>query len=82
MSDAPKENDEVYRQRNEMAILLANMALRLGWDAGWARDDNEDWDDGWRTVVYVDLPEGQVCWHMDPERAELARGVLPKYEDE
>jgi len=53
--------DEVYRERNLLAVALARMALRSGLKAGWANDNKMG-----RAVVYVELlPGSQVSWHMD-----------------
>ena len=71
-----------YTMRNELAIFAAKLAIRHGWNAGWGRDANSVWDDEWRTVVYIDTPEGQLCWHMGPDQQELAKEQLPEYEGE
>lgn len=73
--------DAAYAQRNAMAILMAKMALSLGWTAGWALDaDKPTWDDGWKVVVHVDFPYGgQISYHMAPSEGRRAKELLPEY---
>jgi len=58
--------DEVYRERNMCVTLIARMATALGYHAGLAQHDPKDknWDPAWKTIVYIDLPSGQVSWHI------------------
>lgn len=70
--------DQAYRERNQLAVLLARMALAQGWKAGRHRD--RDAETGWENVVMIDLPTGQVSWHI-PITDCVACGfqTLPKY---
>jgi hypothetical protein len=68
--------DEAYTQR---MIVVRMLAIHSGCTYGVGRDANEDWDDDWRNVVYVDLPEGQVSWHISPRDLHLFED-FPKYE--
>jgi hypothetical protein len=71
--------NDVYRQRNNLAIAFCKAALAAGWPAGRGVDDTKEPDDEWRHVVYVDLPSGdQVSWHMAPCAVHLLEG-LPEY---
>ena len=81
MSDCKNQErlNRAYKERNTSVILSALLAAELGYKSGWGKDGNESWDDEWRTVVYIDLPTGQVSWHMDPETSEIARSLLPLY---
>lgn len=70
---------ECYRDRNRLAVALTRMAILAGLNAGKGKDDHEDWDDEWRNVVYIDLPDGhQVSWHIAPDELALLE-ELPKY---
>lgn len=72
--------DDVYAQRNELAIAFAKAALAAGWKAGRGTDPMADPE--WANVVYVDLPDGrQVSWHISPDCAPLLDG-LPQYTGE
>lgn len=72
--------DGAYSERNQCVALLARMALALGWRAGVGQHPSEDkeWEPDWRTIVFIDLPNGQVSWHFhDTERPLLMN--LPPY---
>lgn len=67
--------DEVYRDRNLLAQFAAALAQRCGFPVGTGIDaDEPDWP-----VVYIDLPTGQVSWHIP--KGELVAGLGP-YERE
>lgn len=78
------ERNEVYRERNRCIAALSRLALDRGWPAGIARHKPEpdpNWDPDWTTVVLIDLPTGQVSWHVhDSDRALFAH--LPDYAGE
>ena len=65
--------DEAYFDRNQASQVIAKLALKLGYRAG-IRNRDEEW-----AILYVDMPTGQVSWHI-PFR-ELVDG-LPDYADE
>ena len=78
-NDNSKEQiNAAYSERNKAVIILAKLALQFGLNAGKGKDDNEEWDDEWRNVVYVDLPDGQVSWHISPTELHLISD-LPEY---
>lgn len=53
---------ERYAERNRLVLELLGAAMALGMNAGVAFDPNTPtWP-----VVYVDLPTGQVSWHVAP----------------
>lgn len=52
--------DDVYRDRNLLAQLAGELARRLGMTVGIGLDSDEpEWP-----VLYIDLPTGQVSWHL------------------
>lgn len=70
--------DNAYAERNRCVAAIAALALRLGWTAGLGRHVGEDWEDDWRNIVFIDLPAGQVSWHIhDSELSQFA--FLPSY---
>lgn len=86
--DTEAHLNRVYFERNCAVIFAAcivNMLNRLGLDgfnAGHGVDGNGEWDDDWRHVVYIDLPDGrQVSWHMSPEMIKHL-DLLPEYRGE
>lgn len=63
-----RQKDGAYRERDMCVALMARLAASLGYRVGMGRHEGE-WEDDWRWVVYVDLPTGQVSWHIhDSER--------------
>lgn len=65
--------EDAYRDRNLAVLALARLAIKSGHRAG-LRDRDSDWP-----IVTIDLPTGQVTWHIP--RAE-APPDLPDYPDE
>lgn len=64
--------DKVYRERNMLAILAAQLAGTAG---GWGLDDKG------RVVVYIQLDNNhQVSWHMDKELESIAKSKLPAFQ--
>lgn len=73
--DAKAKLDAVYSERMLVVSMLAKMS---GCSYGLGKDDNIDWEDEWRNVVYIDLPQGQVSWHIAPTDMHLFEG-FPEY---
>ncbi len=70
----------LYDQRAMLTMQLVDLAGELGWPAGY----NADGPAGYRWVVYVDLPTGQVSWHLADEYLECLFagqpvGLGPRY---
>lgn len=76
--DLHERLDNVYTQRNMLAIAFAKMALQLGMTAGTSKDVTRRTN---KTVIYVDLPNGkQVSWHIsDADEASVLAAGLPEY---
>lgn len=53
--------DAAYLERNRLVAYLA-----FCWPASLERhpDNDRDWEDDWRWIVFVALPTGQVSWHI------------------
>jgi len=64
--------DEAYLDRNLAVQVMAKMALQLGCRVG-VREREEEWP-----ILYIDLPTGQVSWHIPKD--ELIPG-LPDFPD-
>lgn len=58
---SPDKLNAVYSERMMVVRMLAVMS---GCKYGIGKDDNTEWEDAWRNVVYIDLPQGQVSWHI------------------
>jgi len=70
-----------FEERNRVVVALAHLAIGLGWRAGVGTHvdvPGQAWDAAWRTLVVIDLPVGQVSWHLHDEHAFLVEG-LPRY---
>jgi hypothetical protein len=73
--------DQAYRERNQLVTLLANMALAKGWKAGRRFDRSQEV--GWENVVVIDLPTGQVSWHIGVHDGPVCQfETLPTYDGE
>jgi hypothetical protein len=60
--------DDVYQDRNLVVQLAAILAQRLGFQVWVGVDKDEpDWP-----VIYIDLPTGQVSWHI-PQHELIAK---------
>jgi NTP pyrophosphatase (non-canonical NTP hydrolase) len=69
-------SDAVYKERDMCVALIARMALGLGYRVWLGQHPNADWEDDWRTIVFIDLPTGQVSWHIhDSEREWFLRDL-------
>jgi hypothetical protein len=62
----------VYAERNRLAQALAKMSMEMEYNVG-IKDDKEDKD---YVILYIDLPTGQVSWHIP--KKELI-GKFPEY---
>ena len=67
------EPDEAYVDRNLAVQVLAILANQKGYQIG-IRNREDDWP-----ILYVDLPTGQVSWHI-PKDEIVA--LLPDYPGE
>jgi hypothetical protein len=79
LSDGFHTFRELYRERSALTAALARMFLSS--DANqrgraWIGFDTQPGFDGYRTVLYIDLPGvGQVSWHFaDDDATEFLRG--------
>ena len=65
--EAERSKNDAYKERDMLVSGLSKV-----FPAYLARhsDDDKEWEDDWRWIVYIDLPTGQVSWHIhDSERA-------------
>ena len=79
-----KEQDEVqkvYAERNMCIALLCRMAQALNLSLGIGKHQGENWDEEWQNVVFIDLPAGQVSWHIKNSELENFNGI-PAYHGE
>jgi hypothetical protein len=54
-----------YEIRNQLIAVSVATAMYLGYQAGFGYDDKADPQlEGRRIVAYIELPTGQVSWHL------------------
>lgn len=51
--------DTAYSERNKLVALLSKT-----YPASIEKHDGADWEDDWRNVIFIELPTGQVSWHI------------------
>lgn len=67
--------NDSYFDRNQAVMAMARMALQLGYRVGLKQDPEEpDWP-----VLMIDLPTGQVGYHLPKEEVV---GNWPEYDKE
>lgn len=68
IAELEAEKDSVYAERNRLVAALSKVfPSHLS-----AHDpDDETWEDDWRTIVCVHLPDGQVTWHIHDSHRDL-----------
>lgn len=57
-----EKHDTDYDVRYGLVIEALHLALTAGYQAGIGIDHSEEV--GFRTVAYIELPTGQISWHM------------------
>jgi hypothetical protein len=75
-----KAKDGAYRERNQLAAALARAAIAMGFRAGVGEhpEGDKEWEPDWRTILFIDLPTGQLSWHFHDSEWPLLAG-LPRY---
>lgn len=71
MDAVEAQKNNAYAERNKCVALITRLALALDFPAYRARHVGEEWDDDWRTIIFVDLPAGQVSWHIHDSEAAM-----------
>ncbi len=59
--NANKAKEEAYYERNRLVAFISKL-----FPACLGMHDISDtlWDAEWRNIVYIELPTGQVSWHL------------------
>lgn len=66
------ELDSVYNERDRLISLLTTFYLSY-----LSKDETSE--EGFKTVVYIETPEGQLSWHISDKEVQLFKHL--KYED-
>jgi len=71
--------DAAYHERNQCVAALVTMATMLGWRHGLGLHDESDasWDREWMHIVFIDLPTGQVSWHIHDRGLPMFQHLKP-----
>lgn len=69
--NSPDANDPrtpVYEERNRLLALLAAF-----YPCSLERhpDEDQEWEDDWRWIVFLDLEGGQASWHIHDSHLRL-----------
>ncbi len=71
------ECDSVYKERDLCIALLVQYAQKADVNVGIKEHVGEEWEDEWRNVLFIDLPTGQVSWHLHRDELVNFPGVGP-----
>ncbi len=61
VEDLRKAKDEAYAERNKLVCALSK--LFPAW-LGKHEETDMSWGKEWLNIVYIQLPTGQVSWHI------------------
>ncbi len=61
-----KTKDAAYAERDRLVALLASF-----FPSSVEQHLGAEWEDDWRNVVFIDLPTGQVTWHIHDSELPL-----------
>ncbi len=64
ISELENQKNNAYKERNLCVALIAKLALQLGYKVGGSLHVGDNWDDDWRHIVFIDIPTGQLSWHI------------------
>jgi hypothetical protein len=82
--DARGAKDGAYRERDRCVALAARLAMILHLPAWLGRHIDKPgdppWDEDWRNIVFIELPSGQVSWHIHDSEVDLV-SFLPRRDD-
>lgn len=71
--------DQVYLERAKLLAMVTRFAAWFQVPCGFGEHSLEDasWDPAWRTIVYVDLPSGQISFHIHERDRALFKHLKP-----
>lgn len=67
-----QQKDQAYQERDKCLVLMAKMAQELGLNVGiglHVDEPGQEWESDWRNILFIDLPAGQVSWHIHNSEA-------------
>jgi len=60
--------DNAYRERDLLVCALSKLFRS---HLGRHPDDDTEWENDWRWIVFIDLPTGQASWHIHDSELHL-----------
>ena len=70
IADLRQQKDQAYKERDMVLALaasaidaLASQRVVRAW-LGRHQENDPNWEDDWRNVVFIQLPTGQLSWHI------------------
>jgi hypothetical protein len=72
-----KRVNQAYRERAILSAVTSKLALRLSYKSGIKKDETDNSD--WNNILYIDLPEGQISYHIAPRDLDIFSD-LPEYD--
>jgi len=74
LADTINEKNDAYAERNKVVAALAHVCFgALGHPTKVTDDQTQE--EGWRTVLFIQLPTGQVSWHFHDSERELLKNL-------
>lgn len=61
LEELRKSKDAAYWERNQLVSALTKLFPSC---LGKHEESDESWDREWMNIVYIQLPTGQVSWHI------------------
>lgn len=74
--EVDRAKDNAYKERDMLVAALSK--LFPAW-IGYHTD--KEWEDDWRTIIYIKLPTGQVSWHIHDSEKPLFSHLDPGLEE-
>jgi predicted Holliday junction resolvase-like endonuclease len=76
LADTIDAKNNAYKERNKVVAALAHICchvLCLPVYVTW--HDGAEWEDDWRTVLFIQLPTGQASWHFHDSEKDLLENL-------
>jgi hypothetical protein len=61
LEQVKKSRDNAYWERNQLVAALSKIYPSY---LGYHEISDKSWDKDWMNIVYMELPTGQVSWHI------------------
>lgn len=77
LEDMRAQKNAAYAERNQLVALIASL-----YPSSLERHPEEDldWEDDWRWVVYINAPNGQWSWHIHDSQVHWFN-YLPRFKN-